>query len=87
MVFLDSIQGIENSHVLGGSCVGVISGVVILCVGIYWARLGMVWDNIWGWSSRAERPVVFWIELSSVFVISAHLVIFYGFRLIKYLLN
>jgi hypothetical protein len=53
---------------------GLSAGGAILCVAIYWLRLGRVWDNIYGWSSKEERPLWFWLELMSVFLIAGLLI-------------
>ena len=50
--------------------VGLSAGVAILCVAIYWLRLGKVWDSIYGWTSMKERPLWFWGELSSVVLVA-----------------
>ena len=69
------LQQYGNSHVMRDSIIGLIAGIAIMCVGVYWARLGKVWDNIYGWSSRKERPIQFWIELLSVFGIATYLIL------------
>jgi hypothetical protein len=53
----------------------LFAGTAVLCVGIYWLNLGRVWDNIYGWTSKEDRPLRYWIELISVFVISALFII------------
>ncbi|NWJ40621.1 MAG: hypothetical protein HXX12_06580 [Geothrix sp.] len=52
----------------------LFAGAVVLCVGVYWLKLGRVWDNIYGWTSKEDRPLWFWFELISVFVISAFMI-------------
>jgi hypothetical protein len=55
----------------------LLAGTTVLCVGVYWLNLGRVWDNIYGWTSKEDRPLWFWFELISVFLISV-LMIFYA---------
>jgi hypothetical protein len=68
---------------LRGSFIGVVIGLAILGIGIYWFRIGKVWDNIYGWSSRTEEPVIFWVELISVILIGCSLFLSYGFKIAK----
>ena len=60
----------------------LFAGLAILGVAGYWLKLGKVWDNIYGWTSKEERPLWFWFELASVFFISICVIAFSlnGFR-------
>ena len=55
---------------------GLFAGAAVLCVGVYWLKLGRVWDNLYGWTSKEDRPLWFWFELISVFAISAFMIIY-----------
>ena len=55
---------------------GLFAGAAVLCVGVYWLKLGRVWDNIYGWTSKEDRPLWFWFELVSVFIISAFMIVY-----------
>jgi len=66
---------------------GLFAGVTILYIAVYWLRLGRVWDNIYGWTSKDSRPVWFWSELISVFVIAICLIAKYLVQLRAILLS
>lgn len=75
MIFSYSLQQYGNPHVIRDSIFGLIAGIAIMWVGVYWAKQGKVWDNIYGWSGRKEKPIQFWIELFSVFGIALYLIL------------
>lgn len=84
----DDLGGLADLHVgrheLRNACIGLIFGIGVLYLALYWIKAGRVWNSYYGWIYRNENPSIYWLELVIIFIAAVGLIGYFGMSVINF---